>query len=109
MSTENHTEFSVNGLVIFDLNDLPEVSVTPEAITAGGTTIARTSAASLSYDELRDRSQELYAIALAVRDMQSSPELDRMIALLKENSAHTDAESREIALAMVQSGVSGGF
>lgn len=111
MSTENPTEFNVNGLVIFDLNDLPEVTVNEDTITAGNTTIPRpghtlANEKSLSYEELREKAQELYAIALTVRDMGSSPELERMMAVIRENSDHTYEESRDIALAMIQGGVS---
>jgi hypothetical protein len=105
MSIENHTEFSVNGLVIFDLNDLPEVTVEADSITAGDTTIPR-HGASLSYEELRNRSQELYAIALKVRDMQTSPELGRMITLIESTTDHSGDEAREMALEMLQKGVS---
>jgi hypothetical protein len=105
MSTENHTEFSVNGLVIFDLNDLPEVTATADKITAGNTTIPRHDT-SLSYDELRNRSLELYAIALKVRDLGTSPELGRMIALIEETTDHSSDEAREIALEMLKNGAS---
>lgn len=105
MSTENHTEFSVNGLVIFDLNDLPEVTVEDDKITAGNTTIPR-SGADLSYEELRDRSQELYAIALYLRDDATSPEMSRMIAVIEAQTSHTGDEARQIALAMLQNGTS---
>jgi alkylhydroperoxidase/carboxymuconolactone decarboxylase family protein YurZ len=104
MSTENHTEFSVNGLVIFDLNDLPEVTVTNDKISAGETVISRTGAR-LSYDELRNRSQELYAIALKVRDLGTAPELGQMMAMIEANTDHSAEEIREIALQMVKNGV----
>lgn len=109
MSTDNPTEFDVMGLVIFDRADLPQVSTTATTISAGDTTLSRAEHPSLSYERLRDKAKEYYAIALAIRDAQASPELDRIMTLLKENSAHTHEEAREIALGMIKNGVTSGF
>lgn len=104
MSADNPTEFNVNGLVIFDLNDLPEVAVEEDRFTAGNTSVPR-SGASLSYEELRDKAKELYAIALAVRDQHMSPEMELMMEVILANSDHNPEEAREIALGMLGNGV----
>jgi hypothetical protein len=104
MSAEHPTEFNVNGLVIFDLNDLPEVTIEEDRFVAGNTTIPRTGA-SLSYEELKSKAQELYAIALAVRDQHMSPEMELMIEVILANSDHNAEEAREIALGMLGNGV----
>lgn len=104
MSTENPTEFNVNGLVIFDLNDLPEVTVEEDRFIAGNTTVPRTGA-TLSYEELKTKAQELYAIALIVRDQHMSPEMELMIEVILANSDHNAEEAREIALGMLGNGV----
>ena len=106
MPANNSTEFDVMGLVIFDRADLPEVTTSETTLSAGETIIQRSQMPSLSYEVLKARAMEAYALALTVRDLQSSPELERVMALLRENSAHTNEEARQIALKMVQSGVS---
>lgn len=103
MPTEDHDEISVNGLVIFDLNDLPAVTVEGDKITAGETTISR--AARLTFEELRQRSQELYSIALKIREMETSPQLALAISVIEEQTNHTGEEARNIAMAMLQNGV----
>jgi hypothetical protein len=104
MSAENHTDFDVNGLVIFDLADLPEVIVDDDSFVCGDTRIPRTGTA-LSFEELRNKAQEIYAIALAVRDQHMSPEMELMIEVILANSDHNAEEAREIALGMLGNGV----
>jgi hypothetical protein len=104
MTSEYPTEFNVNGLVIFDLADLPEVTVEDDRFVCGNTSLTR-SGASLSYDELRIKAQELYSIAMTIRDLNISPEMERMITIILENTDHNREEAREIALGMLQNGV----
>jgi hypothetical protein len=103
MSTDHPTEFNVSGLVIFDLNDLPEVTVESDRLIAGNTAIPRIGI-KLSYEELRDTAREYYALSLAIRDMDASPELDRMMTIVMENSDHSREEARTIALGMLGMG-----
>lgn len=105
MSTEHPTEINVTGLVIFDLNDLPPVTVSAEKITSGDTSIP-VLGSGLSYEDLRNTAREYYALALHIRDAQESPELAGMISLIRENSDHTHDEARNIALNMIAAGVS---
>lgn len=108
MSTDHPTEFDVAGLVIFDLADLPPVTVGADRLTAGNTTIPNLGI-KLTYDELRETAREYYALALAVRDQATSPELERMMTILMENSDHSAEEARTIALGMFERGASLGF
>jgi hypothetical protein len=103
MSTEHPTEINVTGLVIFDLNDLPPVSVTDDKITSGDTAISASNHG-LSYEDLRNTAREYYALALHVRDAEQSPELACMITVIRENSDHTHDEARQIALDMIAAG-----
>jgi len=104
MSSENPTEFSVNGLVIFDLNDLPEVTAENDKFICGDTVIPRTGA-TFAFEELRARSQELYAIALKVRELETSPQLALAITVIQNQTNHSEEEARKIALAMIANGV----
>jgi hypothetical protein len=105
MSTDHPTEFDVAGLVIFDLNDLPAVTVESDRLIAGNTAIPR-SGSNLTYDELRETAREYYALALTVRDQATAPELERIMAVLMENSDHSREEARTIALGMLEMGAS---
>lgn len=105
MSSDHPTEFDVAGLVIFDLNDLPPVTVENDRLISGNTAIPNLGI-KLTYDELRQTAREYYALALTVRDQASAPELERIMAVLMENSDHSREEARTIALGMLQMGAS---